>query len=49
MTLVVPCTLTTSERAFVNKLADDRSVKVSMIDRSDLDGHFAVHAGPKAS
>ncbi|WP_286249289.1 hypothetical protein [Streptomyces graminofaciens] len=48
-TLVVPCTLTTSERAFVNKLADGKAVKVSMLDRSDLDCHFAAHSDLEAS
>ncbi|MGW5330896.1 hypothetical protein [Streptomyces sp. NPDC004014] len=48
-TLVVPCTLTPSERAFVDKLAVGQSVKVSVMDRSDLDCHFAVHADLEAS
>ncbi|MEV0186669.1 hypothetical protein AB0I54_46945 [Streptomyces sp. NPDC050625] len=49
-TLVVPCTLTTSERTFVGKLADNQAaVKVSVLDRSDLDCHFAVHPDLEAS
>lgn len=48
-TLVVPCTLTVSERTFVDKLADKLPVKVSVLDRSDLDCHFAVHADLEAS
>ncbi|MGW3520585.1 hypothetical protein [Streptomyces hydrogenans] len=48
-TLVVPCTLTTSERAFVNKLADGKAVKISTLDRSELDSHFAIHADLEAS
>jgi hypothetical protein len=48
-TLVVPCTLTRSERAFVDKLADGQAVKVSVLDRSNLDCHFAGHADLEAS
>lgn len=48
-TLVVPCTLTPSERAFVDKLADGRTVKVSVMDRPALDDGFAAHPDLEAS
>jgi len=48
-TLVVPCTLTTSERTFVNNLANGQSVTVSVLDRTGLDGSFSEHADLEAS
>ncbi|MFD5470953.1 hypothetical protein [Streptomyces sp. NPDC127105] len=48
-TLVVPCTLTASERVFVDKLAAGRTVKVSVMDRPALDDAFAVHASLEAT
>lgn len=48
-TLVVPCVLTASERSFVDKLSDDRAVKVSVMDRAALDNGFAVHADLEAT
>ncbi|MFC8668542.1 hypothetical protein [Streptomyces sp. NPDC057199] len=48
-TLVVPCTLTPSERTFVNKLSNGLPVAVSVLDRSGLDDGFAEHADLEAS
>ncbi|MFD3308613.1 hypothetical protein [Streptomyces sp. NPDC058694] len=48
-TLVVPCTLTASERAFVDRLAVGRTVKVSVMDRPALDDAFAVHSSLEAT
>ena len=39
-TLVVPCTLTASERAFVDNLADTLPMEISVLDRSDLEASF---------
>ncbi|MFJ8794125.1 hypothetical protein [Streptomyces sp. NPDC102462] len=41
--LVVPCTLTAAERAYVNALPAGRPVRV--MDRAELDERLAVHAG----
>lgn len=43
-TLVVPCTLSPSDRAFVDKLSIGMPVKVSVMDRTALDSGFAAHA-----
>ncbi|MFJ6539933.1 hypothetical protein [Streptomyces sp. NPDC091385] len=48
-TLVVPCTLTASERAFVERLAVGRTVKVSVMDRPALDNGFAAHSSLEAT
>ncbi|MEU8993125.1 hypothetical protein AB0C98_43235 [Streptomyces sp. NPDC048558] len=48
-TLVVPCTLTASERTFVDNLPNGRPVTVSVLDRPGLDGGFAEHADLEAS
>lgn len=48
-TLVVPCTLTGSERSFVDRLAVGRTVKVSVMDRPALDDAFAVHSSLEAT
>jgi hypothetical protein len=48
-TLVVPCTLTPSERAFVDKLAEGTVVKVSVMERPALDAGFAAHPDLEAS
>jgi hypothetical protein len=48
-TLVVPCTLSHSERAFVEALADGRSVKITIMDRAELDDRLATHHDLDAS
>lgn len=47
-TLVLPCTLSTSERTFVNNLPNGQSVTVSVPDRPGIDGGFAEHADLEA-
>ncbi|MFF4174264.1 hypothetical protein [Streptomyces sp. NPDC001744] len=47
--LVVPCTVTDSERAFVAGLADGRDVKVRIMDRAELDDRLAAHGDLEAS
>lgn len=47
--LVVPCTLSTSERDFVKGLAAGRSVKIKIMDRAELDDRLAVHSDLEAS
>ncbi|WP_318212024.1 hypothetical protein [Streptomyces sp. SJL17-1] len=42
--LVVPCTLTPGERAFVMGLREDRDVKVTVMDRTALDDRLATHS-----
>ncbi|MGW7308604.1 hypothetical protein ACWGI1_23880 [Streptomyces sp. NPDC054835] len=42
--LVVPCTLTPGERAFVMGLAEGRGVKVTVMDRTVLDDRLATHS-----
>lgn len=48
-TLVVPCTLSNSDRTFVEGLARGRPVKVSVMDRAALDCGFAAHPDLEAS
>ncbi|MGH1552304.1 hypothetical protein ACRAWF_09705 [Streptomyces sp. L7] len=48
-TLVVPTTLTPSERAFVDKLAVGRTVKVTVMDQPALDNGFASHPSLEAT
>lgn len=48
-TLVVPTTLTPSERAFVDELAVGRTVKVTVMDRPALDNGFASHPSLEAT
>ncbi|MGW1878731.1 hypothetical protein [Streptomyces sp. NPDC001975] len=47
--LVVPCTLTAAERAYVNTLPAGRTVRVRVMDRAELDDRLAVHADLEAS
>ncbi|MFB7340435.1 hypothetical protein ACFCZ6_10280 [Streptomyces hydrogenans] len=42
--LVVPCTLTPGERAFVMGLGEGRDVKVTVMDRATLDDRLAAHS-----
>ncbi|WP_289007946.1 hypothetical protein [uncultured Thermomonospora sp.] len=41
-TLVVPCNLTNSERSFVENLGKERSIRISIIDRANLDSRIAA-------
>jgi hypothetical protein len=47
--LVVPCTLTAAERAYVHALPAGRTVRVRVMDRAELDERLAVHADLEAS
>ncbi|MEU3431749.1 hypothetical protein [Streptomyces gardneri] len=47
--LVVPCTVTDSERAFVEGLPKERNVKVRIMDRAELDDRLAAHRDIEAS
>ncbi len=47
--LVVPCTVTDSERAFVEGLSEERNVKVRIMDRAELDDRLAAHSDIEAS
>lgn len=42
--LVVPCTLTPGERAFVMGLGEGRDVKITVMDRAALDDRLATHS-----
>ncbi|MGN9796215.1 hypothetical protein ACTMTU_34720 [Streptomyces sp. OZ13] len=42
--LVVPCTLTPGERTFVEGLAGDQEVKITVMDRAVLDDRLAAHS-----
>jgi hypothetical protein len=48
-TLVVPGTLTPSERSFVDRLAQGHTVAVSVLDRPGLDNGFADYPGLEAT
>lgn len=41
-TLVVPCVLTTTERSFIEGLEAGYQVKISVIDKAELDGRIAM-------
>ncbi|MFI0242273.1 hypothetical protein [Streptomyces sp. NPDC016845] len=47
--LVVPCTLSTGEREFVDSLAGDRPVQIKIMGRTELDDRLAVHSDLEAS
>ncbi|WP_328351748.1 hypothetical protein OG800_07915 [Streptomyces sp. NBC_00445] len=47
--LVVPCTLTPAERAYISGLPGGRAVRVRVMDRAELDDRLAVHADLEAS
>ncbi|MEU2251100.1 hypothetical protein [Streptomyces sp. NPDC019224] len=47
--LVVPCTLTPSEREFVTSLAAGHRLRIEVWDRPKLDGLLATHADLEAS
>ncbi|WP_411076574.1 hypothetical protein [Streptomyces sp. cmx-4-7] len=46
--LVLPCNLTPSEREFVDSLAAERTVRVRVLGRVELDGLMATHADLEA-
>lgn len=48
-TLVVPGTLTPSERSFLDRLAQGHTATVSVLDRPGLDNGFADHPGLEAT
>jgi hypothetical protein len=48
-TLVVPCNLSPSERTYVNGLRGHRSVRVTVMDRAELDSRFASYPDLEAS
>ncbi|MFE2560247.1 hypothetical protein ACFXGT_30355 [Streptomyces sp. NPDC059352] len=48
-TLVVPCTVTDSERAFIEGLAVGRNLTVRIMDRAELDDRLAAHSDIEAS
>ncbi|MEU6346836.1 hypothetical protein ABZ883_38495 [Streptomyces sp. NPDC046977] len=47
--LVVPCTLSPGERAFVEELAAGRGVETRVMDRAELDDRMAAHSDLEAS
>ncbi|MER7050597.1 hypothetical protein [Streptomyces jumonjinensis] len=48
-TLVVPCTLSPSDRAYVNRLRGQHSVRITAMDRAELDSRFAQYPDLEAS